>query len=274
MNIVETKPDGRRYMVAENQSTHVVVSLTLEQVEKGSGDSCRRSLEKKVKSAPLKIADVHFSRAGETDVMEYMVSELNGHRLNQKSIFACQFYDDTYIDLHVSKVDYVPADEPLFTSVLNSVRVDTVQRSSGELMQQASALYLQHDYKDAIGPYSQALELEKINPKLGKAFWYVMIDNLGMSYALTGDLQRAKETFAYGVNRDPGYPLFYYNLACTYAELDDVAEATGYLKKAFDHKANVLPGETMPDPASDDSFKELRKNKEFRELSDALSQSR
>jgi len=273
VKIVETKPDGRRYMVAENQSTHVVASLTLEQVKTGSGDSCRRSLEKKVKSAPFKIADVHFSRAGETDVMEYTVSKFNGRTLNQKSIFACQFYDDTYIDLHLSKVDYVPADEPLFTSVLNSVRIDAVQRSSWELMQQASVLYLQHDYKDAIGPYSQALELEKVNPKLEKVFWYVVIDNLGMSYALTGDLQRAKETFEYGVSKDLSYPLFYYNLACTYAELDDVPQATTYLKKAPEYKANVLPGEGMPDPASDDSFKKLRKNKEFRELSDALSQS-
>ena len=102
----------------------------------------------------------------------------------------------------------------------------------------------------------------------------MVIDNLGMSYALTGDLQRAKETFEYGVSKDLSYPLFYYNLACTYAELDDVPQATTYLKKAPEYKANVLPGEGMPDPASDDSFKKLRKNKEFRELSDALSQSR
>lgn len=30
---IETKPDGRRYMIAENESTHLVVSLTLEQVQ-------------------------------------------------------------------------------------------------------------------------------------------------------------------------------------------------------------------------------------------------
>ena len=77
----------------------------------------------------------------------------------------------------------------------------------------------------------------------------MLVDNLGMSYGITGDLQKAKETFDYGVSKDPTYPLFYYNLACTYAEMNDTAKAGAYLEKAFDYKANVLPGETMPDSA-------------------------
>jgi tetratricopeptide (TPR) repeat protein len=95
-----------------------------------------------------------------------------------------------------------------------------------------------------------------------------------MSYGITGDLQKAKETFDYGVSKDPEYPLFYYNLACTYAEMDDATEAKDYLKKAFDHKANALPGENMPDPRKDDSFQKLMKDKEFRQLAEALARSR
>jgi len=60
-------------------------------------------------------------------------------------------------------------------------------------------------------------------------------------------------------------------LACTYAEMDDAVQAGSYLKKAFDYKANALQGETMPDPRTDDSFKKLMKNKEFRELAEALA---
>jgi tetratricopeptide (TPR) repeat protein len=272
---VETKPDGRRYMVAENETTNVVVSLTLEQVKPGApASSCRESLEKKTKNAPLKIQDVRFSRLGDVDVMQYVVPEFRGQRVNQESMFACQIYDNTYIDLHVSKVNYMTADEPLFAGVLNSMHIDKVQRSSVELVEQASRLYLQHDYKGAIGPYSQALELEKANPKLEKSLWYVLVDNLGMSYGITGDLAKAKETFEYGISKDPTYPLFHYNLACTYAEMGDATEAGNYLKKAFDYKANVLPGESIPDPRKDDSFKKLMKNKEFRELADTLARSR
>jgi len=173
--------------------------------------------------------------------------------------------------LHVSKVNYVEADEPLFAGVLASMRIDKVQRSSLELAAEGSRLYLQHDFKGAIGPYSQALELEKASPKLEKTLWYLLIDNLGMSYGITGDLQKAKETFDYGVAMDPTYPIFYCNLECTFAEMGDAAEAGNYLKKAFEYKANVLPGENMPDPRKDDSFKKLVKNKEFRELAEKLA---
>ena len=206
--------------------------------------------------------------------MEYTVPEFEGHRVNQKSMFACELHDDAYVDLHISKVNYVPTDEPLFTNVLSSMHIDNVQRSSTELVGQASRLYLEHDYKGAIGPYAQALELEKANPKLGRTLWYVLIDNLGMSYGITGDLQKAKQTFEYGVAKDPTYPMFYYNLACTYAEMGDATEAGTYLKKAFDYKANVLPGETMPDPRKDDSLSKVMKNKQFRELAETLGRSR
>ena len=272
---VETKPDGRRYMVAENETTNVVVSLTLEEVKSGGpASSCRDSLKNRTKNVPLKIKDVRFSRSGDVDVMHYRVPELRGQSINQESMFACQFYDNSFIDLHVSKVNYVAADEQLFSDVLRSMHLDTVQRSSKELVEQGSRFYLQHDYKGAIGPYSHALELEKANPKLEKSLWYVLVDNLGMSYGITGDLQKAKETFQYGVSKDPTYPLFHYNLACTYAEMGDAAEAGNFLKKAFEYKANFLPGESMPDPRKDDSFKKLMKNnKEFRELTDTLARS-
>jgi tetratricopeptide (TPR) repeat protein len=101
----------------------------------------------------------------------------------------------------------------------------------------------------------------------------VLIDNLGMAYGITGDLEKARETFEYGVGKDPKYPLFYYNLACTYAEMGDATDAGSYLKKAFDYKSNVLPGESIPDPRKDDSFKKLMKNKEFRELAETLARS-
>lgn len=269
---VETKPDGRRYMVAENPSTNVVVSLTLEQTTPGpAASSCRDSLQMKAKNPPLKVQNVRFSTSGPSEVMRYTVAEFRGQRINQESMFACQLYDGTYIDLHVSKTSFVPTDEPLFADVLKGMQIQKVQRSSTELIQEASRLYLRHDYQGAIGPYSQAMELEKSNPSLDKPLWYVLVDNLGMSYGITGNLQKAKETFEYGVSKDPTYPLFYYNLACTHAEMNDIADAENNLKKAFEYKANTLPGETMPDPRTDASFKKLMKNKEFRDLAEDLA---
>ena len=270
---VETMPDGRRYMIAENENSRVVVSLTLEQVKGGRSADCKDSLEKKAKHPPFKVRDVRFSSQGDFDFMEYIVPEVDGQQVNQKSIYGCQFYDDAFVDLHVSKVSYSAADDPLLASVLKSMHIDHVQRNSMELVGQGSRLYLQRDYKGAIVPYSQALELEKADPRLEKSFWYVLIDNLGMSYGITGDLQKAKDTFDYGISKEPTYPLFYYNLACTYAEMNDITNASTNLKKAFENKANTLPGESMPDPRTDDSFKKLMKNKEFRQLATSLAGS-
>jgi hypothetical protein len=90
---VETKPNGRRYMVAEHANTKVVVSVTLEETRSGTpASSCRHSLEGKTKHPPSRIQDVRFSRSGDVDVMRYAVAEFRGQRINQESLFACQFY--------------------------------------------------------------------------------------------------------------------------------------------------------------------------------------
>lgn len=272
---VQTQADGRRYMAAENGTTHVVVSLTLEQVAPGAkSNSCRDALQKKSENPLGKVQDMRFSRSGDVDVLQCLVPKFNGQQVNQGNLFACQLYDDTYIDLHLSKLNFASSDETLFTNILGTMHIETLERSSKELFQSGSLFYLKHDYQAAIGPYSQALQLEKNTPTLEKPVWYVLVDNLGMSYGITGNLQKAKETFDYGVSKDPTYPMFYYNLACTYAELGNAAEAGNYLKKAFDNKANLLPGENMPDPRRDDSLKKIMKNKEFRELAESLARSR
>jgi hypothetical protein len=131
VRVVETKPDGRRYMAAENKTTQVVVSLILEEAKSGVHvRSCRQALEEKTKNTKLKIRDVRFLRSGDVDFMRYMVPEFNGQPINQESLFACEFYDDTYIHLHMSKVNYAAADESSFADVFNSLKIEKIERSS------------------------------------------------------------------------------------------------------------------------------------------------
>lgn len=132
-----------------------------------------------------------------------------------------------------------------------------------DYMREGSAFYLKNDFKNAIGAYSKALELEKKQSQLEKPLWYVLVDNLGISYGITGDLKQAKETFEYGLSKDDKYPLFYYNLACTYAEMNDLENAIAQLRLAFQYRKNVLAGETLPDPATDSSFQRFIKNQRF-----------
>jgi hypothetical protein len=57
--------------------------------------------------------------------------------------------------------------------------------------------------------------------------------------------------------------MFYYNLACTYGEMDKMNEATVQLRLAYKYKANMIAGETLPDPLQDDSFRRFAHNGEF-----------
>ena len=132
-----------------------------------------------------------------------------------------------------------------------------------ELVREGSAYYIKHDFEKAIGPYQKALEFEKEKRTLDKTIWKVLVDNLGMAYGITGDLDKAKETFEYGISKDPDYPLFYYNMACTYGEMKDMDKAIEYLKLAFERQENMLPGEEMPDPATDSSFKRFMRDEKF-----------
>ena len=133
-----------------------------------------------------------------------------------------------------------------------------------ELMREGSAYYLKHDFENAIGPYQKALDLEKEKRTLDDTLWKVLIDNLGMSYGITGDLDKAKEIFEYGISKEPDYPMFYYNMACTYGEKEDMEKAIEYLKLAFDRRENMIAGESIPNPATDSSFKRFMKNEKFK----------
>jgi len=132
-----------------------------------------------------------------------------------------------------------------------------------EQLKEGSAFFLSGDYKKAIVPYQKALDLEKKQPTLEKTLWRVLVDNLGMSYGITGNLKKAKETFEYGLSKDADYPMFHYNMACTYAEMNDMDQAIAYLRSAFKNKENMIEGEEMPDPASDDSFARFIKDEKF-----------
>jgi hypothetical protein len=52
-------------------------------------------------------------------------------------------------------------------------------------------------------------------------------------------------------------------LACADAVDKKLADARTRLQQAIAHKANVISGETMPDPTNDDSFLPYRDNNEF-----------
>jgi tetratricopeptide (TPR) repeat protein len=293
------KPDGREYLLANNSKTGIVLSATLEKSPSGADSkTCPNYLQKRVQSlANMDLKDVKASEIGGLAVVEYLIPGPKGVPIQQKNFVACTAKDDVYVDIHLSKAQFQDSDESLFIEILKHVRLvdramaaappapGTAEHAEGtappgssgtaimDYFREGGKLFLMQDLSGAIGPYQKALDIEKKQPQLGKTFWYVLVDNLGMAYGITGDLDHAEETFDYGVSEDPNYPLFYYNLACTYAERKNMEKTMDYLKMAFARKANVVPGESMPDPRKDDSFQEFMKDNRFRKLADSLYSS-
>jgi tetratricopeptide (TPR) repeat protein len=198
-------------------------------------------------------------------------------------MYACIAQDNVYADIHLSKVQYTTADAPLFQSILKTIRLqpgpsETIQTqvpeppNSRQLLSIGSALYLQNKYAQAIPPYQKAFDLEKADPQLDRTLWRVLIDNLGMAYGMTGHLKEAKTTFEQGIQADPTYPMFHYNLACTFAEMNDLDHTMQSLNTAFRYRKNQNPGEAgMPDPRQDSSFQRFMKKDTFRNLVNNLT---
>jgi hypothetical protein len=289
--VVETrehKPDGREYLVANNATTGVVLSVML---EKGNGpadaSTCPDYLQNRVRSLSpdIAVSGVHPSRIGDMAVIEYLIPAAQKIPVRQKNFIACLTHEDMYVDVHLSKVQFRDSDEALFTDVLSKVSIADAgsaaapaarsatkanHKNSLDYMREGSRFYISNDFQGAIGPYQKALDLEKQQPQLERNLWLVLVDNLGMAYGITGDLKHAKETFDYGLSKEPEYPMFYYNLACVSAERNDMDTTIEDLQKAFTLKTNVIPGESMPDPRKDDSFQSFMSNERFRKFVESL----
>jgi len=91
----------------------------------------------------------------------------------------------------------------------------------------------------------------------------VTTDQLAMSLGMSGDITSSRAVNIAAIKRDPTYPIYYYNLACADGEENNMGDAQRHLTQAFERRANVLPGETMPDPATDDSFQVLMQDPTF-----------
>jgi tetratricopeptide (TPR) repeat protein len=279
----EIQPDGGRYFLAENTKTHILVSVFLEPAKPpAQPEECRHSLEEKAKTnaalASAKLKGVDYRTSGELQVLEFTLPQFDGVPKNQKNIFGCLIKDDVFVDIHISKLFFRASDQPLFDALLQSIRIlpkdaaDTAVPigNSMLLFREGSRYFIAHQYREAIGPYRLALEIEKITPTLEKNLWRVLLDNLGIAYGITGDVTHARETLNYGVSKDPDYPMFYYNLACASAGKGALSDTEKYLTLAFERRANTIPGETFPDARVDDSFQKFLLQKEFRQFLNSL----
>jgi Tfp pilus assembly protein PilF len=113
--------------------------------------------------------------------------------------------------------------------------------------------------------YTRTIELDDQQRKLTTDQRRRAIDQQGVSYALSRDYDRAKRIYLDALAKDPEYAMFNYNMACVYAEMDDLESAIPYLKKAWEHRETLPSDVKFPDPRKDDSFKSFWNDKRFLE---------
>jgi tetratricopeptide (TPR) repeat protein len=252
-------------LAASNEASGLMMTIYLErQAQSKDSNACRDHYWAPLKQNPPQEENVTMYERGEMAMLEYMLNEPGGHPIHQKNLDAYIARDGACIDIHVSKVQYKPVDRVLFDDVLKGIGFRKVD--SYDHLGLASYFYTKKDYKSAIGEYRMSIDLEAKEPRMEKNEWRVAVDNMGMAYGVSGDLTRAKETFVYGLSKDPQYPMFYYNLACTFGEMNDLDNAVVNLKKAHENRDNMIPGETLPDPGKDSSFERFLSAPKFQEI--------
>lgn len=271
INDMSFKPDGTGVRVLARSPEGLIMTLFLQPAEKpGDSTVCRSewwSKTRKGLESKVKIKDVKTYELGSIAIAEYRVPEFNGAPVDQKSVHAYFAGGDLWGEIHLSKVQSRTQDDKLFSAVLEKAALDPAYMPTAmDYMQFGSATYLLKDYKSAARYYQRTLDAERQKRTLSKTMFQVLVDNLGMAYGISGDLEKSRAVLEYGISQDPDYPLFYYNMACYYGELGRRDEAIAQLRKAYARKANGIPGEGgIPDPLEDSSFTKFKGDRKFTE---------
>lgn len=252
-------------LIAENPWIQTTITVFIEKARNKRGaTACRDYHWWQIRKTPFDLKDARLYESGPMAIVEYSLPKIGTTVINQKFLCAYQALDGYWIGVEIARTRHDSAQDWILHSILghitlNPAYVPTVQEHFGY----ASYFYLKKDYRRAITHYEKALTHKGSDAALNQSSWRVLIDQLGMSYGLSGELDKAQELFEWAIPIDPEYPMFYYNLACTFAEKGGLDRALENLRLAFQYKHNMLKGESFPDPRTDASFKKHRKVKTF-----------
>jgi hypothetical protein len=181
---------------------------------------------------------------------------------HQHNFFAFSGDAHTCAEFHVSTVREGPESDDAMRALLAEFHPNlTYQANAIDYFRLASILF--KSSPGLAAPYYKESLNKMPRDDSFKTPRRVATDQLVMALGMSGDLKNSRAVAEQAIAADPDYPLNYYNLACADAEKGDSAQARVHLQQAFDRRANVLKGESMPDPTKDDSILKLKKDKEF-----------
>jgi tetratricopeptide (TPR) repeat protein len=192
----------------------------------------------------------------------YLVDLSSAGSHHQHNLFGFAGNTHACAEIHISSVVETPAEEATMKAVLADFHPDLIyQPNAVDYFRLASVLF-KNSPALAVPYYKSALDAMPNNTSSITAR-RVTTDQLVMSLGMSGDLKESRAAAEKAISTDPDYPINYYNLACIDAEQGNASNAKMHLQQAFDRRANVLKGESMPDPTTDDSLLKLKKDEAF-----------
>ena len=235
----------------------------LEPEKKGNPTLRILGVSDSVQSGTLPVSLVNYTARDRTGKTVYMV---RGFVATGDICGDLEFYSDTSIS----------AGDSDLKRILGSYQLDeSYDPKFSDVLLYAQILYKGQMYKGAAPIFEIALRKLRENPGTDtKTMRRVVTDQAGMAYGMLGDIPKARVIFERAIAEDSDYPMYYYNLACADAEEKNLTGARSHLQEAFARKANVIPGESMPDPTKDDSFLPYRNNKDFWAFLESLNPKR
>ena len=267
--------EGTRPVVTfKDKASDVDLSVILFANETGAptSESCRgavmRPILANLASSAIVKNEAKETRPGDKGtrlaVESYFIERVGNTLLHQQNLFG--FYGDRSVcaEVHISKASYISADAVQLESALKLFRFEAGYAPTSHDYSTLGTIYFSAAKSFAAAAVYYQRALDTLGPSaFGMNTRRFLVDQLSMSYGMAGDIARSRKINEEAIARDPSYPIYYYDLACADAEEGKADAARAHLQQAFDRRGNVLPGETFPDPASDDSFARLRDNEEF-----------
>jgi endonuclease YncB( thermonuclease family) len=120
------KPDGRYgYFYVNDGTQDINLSMFIEPV--GScqdSKSCRDMVWKNGNPLWVNLQNVVHSEIGGVSFFEFLIPSLQGQPLQQQNMYVEFVVDGFWVDIHISKVLYVPKDHELFERIIKSVKFE------------------------------------------------------------------------------------------------------------------------------------------------------
>lgn len=266
---------GTRPVVTfKNNASDIELSVILfpNDTGKPTSDSCREAVIRPIlvnlaNSATVRnvAKETRSAAKGPALAIEsYFIDRVGDTLLRQQNLFG--FYGDrsTCAEVHISKPVYISSDAPQFEKALKLFRFDSGYVPASQDYSVVATIFFAaaKNFPSAAVYYQRALDTLD-SSEAGRNTRRFLVDQLSISYGMAGDIADSRKVNEDAIARDPDYPLYYYDLACADAEEGKADAARTHLQQAFDRRQNVLPGETLPDPATDDSFARLKDDKGF-----------